>query len=45
MAQILSVEDGFIYEPTDDIPKGQIVAMDAPFLRAYLVGLHILTLS
>ncbi len=33
-----SVKDGYIYKPTDEIPKGQIVAMDAPFLRAYLVA-------
>lgn len=31
-------EDGFIYEPTDEIQQNQIVAIDAPYLRSYLVA-------
>lgn len=29
---------GEIYEATSEVPRGQIVALDAPYLRAYLVA-------
>lgn len=38
LALLMTYKDGDVYEPTDEIQKNQIVALDAPFLRSYLVA-------